>query len=271
MGNPNSGWRRALAGVALAIMLVPLAHAVSGADFVFRNTRPDGSGTPYRVYVPPSWQAHTHLPLIVYLHGSGEVGSDNERPLKYNATKLIEWLDSDTIKQQPVLMAVPQSRWTQWDPAEIAEVVASIDVEFGADRDRIYLTGLSTGGSAVWDTLKAFPKLFAAAVPICASAATADIAKIARVPVWIFHGSQDHETDPRFGDGDDRVGPHWIVEALLADGGDPRYTEYPDLGHKVWDRAYATPQLPAWLLSQRRSARESGFAQRALAPQNGYH
>ncbi len=239
--------------VSMLLVIAWPAMAITTDDFLVRNTRPDGTGTPYRVFVSPGYREGQRLPVLVFLNGSGEIGADNEVQLDDNTDGLFNRLLSpEHLAQQPLLLVAPQSRWLNWDPAEIAEVVASVQAEYGNDPERVYLTGLSSGGSAVWESLKAFPDLFAAGVPICAATSIYGLKRIARIPVWVFHGAQDHETDPDKGDGGRRKGPRTIVAKLRAYGANPKYTEYPDLGHKVWDRVYAQPQLFYWLMAQRR-------------------
>ncbi len=244
--------RNAFLWLAL-LVYAPLSSALAPGDFLARNTRPDGSGTPFRIFVPKQQNTGAHLPLLIFLNGSGQVGNDNAAQLTENTDDLFDdLLSPKNLDTQPILFAVPQSRWMKWDPAEIAEVVASVHAEFDSDADRVYLTGLSTGGDAVWDTLKAFPNLFAAGVPLCAATSQNGLRRIARISVWVFHGTQDHEVDPSRGDGAKHIGPRRIVAKLRAYGGRPVYTEYRDLGHMVWDRAYAEPQLFRWLLAQKR-------------------
>lgn len=232
------------------------AYAIDARDFLIRNTRPDGTGTPYRLFVPPQYRLGLHLPLLIFLNGSGQIGKDNTVQITENTDALFgSLLKAQNLERQPLLLAVPQSRWPKWDPAEIAEVTASVRQEFDSDPDRVYLTGLSSGGNAVWETLKKFPQLFAAGVPLCAATTALGLRRIAAIPVWIFHGALDHEVDAIYGDRGERLGPRRIAKRLRSFGGRPSYTEYKDLGHMVWDRAYAEPKLFQWLVAQKRDHR----------------
>lgn len=240
----------------VAAIFATSASAFEAEDLLRRNTHADGSGTPYRVLVPDDYQRAKSLPLIVFLNGSGQIGSDNEAQVTQNTGSLFaNFLSPEHRARQPVFLVAPQSRVERWNPDEIVEVVAKVQAEFSIDTDRIYLTGLSTGGSAVWDTFKAYPDVFAAGVPISGGSAFEGLQRIAQIPLWIFHGFNDHATDRRYGDGSrsGRFGPRWLVTALLDLGGHPGYTEYDDDGHNIWDRVYADERLFPWLIAQHRS------------------
>jgi poly(3-hydroxybutyrate) depolymerase len=237
-----------------AASLAASAIVIEANDLLRRNTSIDGSGTPYRLLVPDAYQREKPLPLIVFLNGSGQIGSDNEAQVTQNTGSLFaNFLSPEHRARQPVFLVAPQSRTERWNPGEIIEVVAKVQAEFSIDADRIYLTGLSTGGSAVWDTFKAYPDVFAAGVPISGGSAFEGLDRIVHIPLWIFHGINDHATDRRYGDGGGRFGPRWLVTALLDMGGTPGYTEYDDDGHVIWDRVYADERLFPWLIAQHRS------------------
>lgn len=241
----------------LATLLLPFLAASAGAveakELLRRNTHADGSGTPCRVFVPAAYESGQALPLIVFLNGSDQTGDDNESQVTENTDSLLGGLLNPIhMARQPVLLVAPQSRTEQWNTDEVIAVVAKVQAEFTVDSDRIYLTGLSTGGSAVWDTLKAYPNVFAAGVPISGGSAFEGLERLVHIPLWIFHGIEDHDTDPRYGDGDGRFGPRWLVTALRAMGGHPGYTEYSDDGHVIWDRVYADERLFPWLIAQHR-------------------
>ncbi|WP_165371613.1 prolyl oligopeptidase family serine peptidase [Pseudolysobacter antarcticus] len=242
-----------LLAIAVLTFFVGPAAAFEAEDMLRRNTSIDGNGTPYRVLLPDSQQRAKPLPLIVFLNGSGQIGSDNEAQVTQNTGSLFaNFLSPEHLARQPIFLVAPQSRTDRWNPDEIIEVVAKVRAEFDIDADRIYLTGLSTGGSAVWDTLKAYPDIFAAGVPISSGSAFEGLDRIVHIPLWIFHGINDHATDRRYGDGGGRFGPRWLVTALLDLGGHPGYTEYDDDGHNIWDRVYADERLFPWLIAQHR-------------------
>jgi len=130
------------------------------------------------------------------------------------------------------------------DPLRLSlELVDSLKQEFSIDQRRIYVTGLSMGGFAVWDVLQRHPRQFAAAVPICGGGDQALAERIAHVPIWAFHGAINQVVNPKR--------TRAMIAALQAAGGNPGYTEYPGVGHNSWGLTYANRQLYAWLFSQR--------------------
>jgi predicted peptidase len=124
------------------------------------------------------------------------------------------------------------------------ETLAGLKKEFSVDENRLYLTGLSMGGYGTWDLIARHPKMFAAAVPVCGGADEATAPVIKDIPIWCFHGGADPVVPT------DRS--RNMIKALQAAGGEPKYTEYPGVGHNSWDKAYSEPELPKWLFSQKR-------------------
>jgi predicted peptidase len=131
------------------------------------------------------------------------------------------------------------------DPLRLVlELISVLPKEYSIDEQRIYVTGLSMGGYGTWDLLARRPDLFAAAVPICGGGDETQAAKMARVPVWVFHGARDTVVKP--------ARSRNMVEALKKAGGEPRYTEYPEQGHDSWVPAYKDPEMFRWLFAQKR-------------------
>jgi predicted peptidase len=219
------------------------------------------AGLPYRLWVPKDYDKTQKYPLVVYLHGAGERGTDNEKHIAKNgAPKLANELQE---KQQCFVLApqVPDGkRWVEVDwgqkephkmpvePSEpmrlLLQLLDELPKEFSLDDKRFYLTGLSMGGFGTWDLLVRRPNLFAAAIPICGGADNSTAPLIKHIPIWTFHGDAD---------GTVFVGrTRSMVEAMKAAGADIKYTEYPGVGHNAWDKAYAEPGLFDWLLAQRK-------------------
>ncbi len=121
----------------------------------------------------------------------------------------------------------------------------SVIKEYHVDKDRVYLTGLSMGGFGTWALAAAFPGKFAALAPICGGGSPADAAKLARLPIWVFHGAKDNTVPLKRSEE--------MVEALKAAGGHPKFTVYPDAGHDSWTATYDNPEFYQWLLAQKRS------------------
>lgn len=224
----------------------------------------DGKRLPYRILFPPEADRAEKPPLILFLHGAGERGTDNEKQLTHGS-KL--FLDNQT--QFPAIVVAPQcptdSYWAtvdidrskqpvgitfregkpNWPLQAALDLVDRLVEEYGVDKKRIYLVGLSMGGMGTLEALYREPKYFAAAVPICA-ASDPDRAKrfAKRVPIWLFHGAKDAVVDVQFS--------RELNQRLKELGGTVTYTEYPDVNHNSWDNAFAEPGLLPWLFSKRR-------------------
>jgi len=212
----------------------------------------------YRLCRPRGVEAGKKQPLLVFLHGAGERGDDNRKQLKNCVRNLLPVLEKNSC-----ILVAPQCpngrRWVEvnWNapahdtpekPSEpmglLIELLAALRKELPVDEKRIYATGLSMGGYGTWDLILRQPELFAAAVPLCGGGDEKRAAAIARIPQWIFHGDKDTAVPT--------ARSRNMVEALKKAGGEPKYTEYPGVGHNCWDKAYAEPELFPWLFAQKR-------------------
>lgn len=239
--------------VATGLTIVSIA---AGADIAYsalaRFDTPDALHVPYRAIETPGRMANEKLPLIVFLHGDWQDGTNNESQLAGYGNGSMLWLDQAMRSNIPLVYVAPQTTGGYWPPARVTAVVRDALRRFPmTDARRIYLTGISDGGTGVWDALKAWPECFAAGVPMSGMTELAGLASIRDVPEWIFHGAKDNDTDVETGYGGAMLGSRAVVRALHALGGAPRYTEYPDEMHPIWHHAYSTPALLPWLLDQR--------------------
>lgn len=220
----------------------------------------------YRVYVPKDRQPGQKLPVMLYLHGSGSRGSDNETQIQ-GFNKFI----GEHPQNFNFIVVLPQgSSETFWDPPMLAQAVAALDQtvkEFDGDEKRLYVSGWSLGGVGAWHAALLYPKKFAAVVPIAgriipmefevsnsspeilAMANAADpykayAEKLKDTPVWIFHGGKDESmplTESRA-----------MNEALKQAGNpDVHYTEYEGMGHYSVEAALTSPELSEWLAAKR--------------------
>jgi predicted peptidase len=132
----------------------------------------------------------------------------------------------------------------------VPDVINALEAEFPIDPTRVYVVGQSMGGQAAWDLVTQHAEMFAAGIFVCSTGAAPNLAKkVANLPVWVFQGGNDPQVDRS----------REMVDALLSVGGKPRYTEYPGLGHEIWDRVFKEPELSPWLFAQhRRRAKQRG-------------
>ena len=194
----------------------------------------------YLLYLPPQYKtAEQNWPLVLFLHGAGQCGSDIEQVKEHGLPRCIE-----EGADFPFLVVSPQSRNHGWDVDVLADVLDAIVERYNVDVNRIYVTGLSMGGFGAWRLAAHSPERFAAVVPICGGGDTEQADRLTDLPIWAFHGAQDDVVPVR--------ATREMVAAVKAAGGTVRYTEYPDATHDCWTRTYDNPELYAWLLDQKR-------------------
>lgn len=211
----------------------------------------DAARVPYRAIQTPGRRDGEKLPLVVFLHGDWQDGTDNQSQLAGRGNGSYELVDAAREDGIALVYVAPQTTDAYWPPARVAAVVRDALARFPIDRRRIYLTGISDGATGVWDALKTYPACFAAGVPMSGMTELAGLGPIRDVPQWVFHGSEDDDTDVETGYDGAMVGSRAVVRALRAMGGKPRYTEYAGEKHVIWPRAYAEDALLPWLLDQR--------------------
>jgi Predicted peptidase len=216
---------------------------------------------PYGLLEPITTKPNQKYPLVLFLHGAGERGKDNESQLKhikilYNYNVLDKYpsfvLAPQCPKQQfwtDLVHGRPFSETPNKTMAMVIEILDKVMKEYPVDPARVYITGVSMGGYGTWDLITRFPDRFAAAVPICGGGDERVVDRIKRIPIWAFHGAEDDVVPPRQS--------RKMVAALQAVGATPGYTEYPGVKHGSWSPAYKDPNLMPWLMKQRLPAPET--------------
>ncbi len=194
----------------------------------------------YLLYLPPDYEQQDSWPVLLFLHGIGERGDDLDLLKKHGPPKLIAG-----GKEFPFIVVSPQcpmDRW--WEPMELKALLDEVVEKYKVDQDRIYVTGLSMGGFGTWSLAAYQPHRFAAIVPICGGGEPVLTRLYAQTPVWVFHGAKDPVVPLRRSEA--------MVEALKKNGGNVKFTIYPEAGHDCWTEAYNDPKLYEWLLEQKR-------------------
>jgi poly(3-hydroxybutyrate) depolymerase len=204
---------------------------------------------PYRLARPAGYDANKKYPLVVFLHGSGESGTDNKLQIQKNIgvpTGGSVFTLPATQAKYPNFFVAPQAPtpgaggWGDIRGQAVLKLIADLEQQFSSiDTRRIYITGLSMGGFGTWSLIEDNPSLFACAVPMSAGGDTAKAVKIAALPIWDFHGTLDASVPVQQS--------RDMIAALQAAGGHPKYTEYPNGGHAIWDQAYTEPELLPWM------------------------
>lgn len=251
--------------IALSLMLVCLTTVtIAAAEDAYeaRVYKSDkGESLNYRLLIPRNYSATgtEKYPLVLFLHGAGERGSDNSKQLVHG-TK--EFLKEENRQKYPCFVIAPQcpdeKKWCEVDwsadthkqPEEsislklTRQALDALQKEFRIDAKRLYVTGLSMGGYGTWDMICRTPDLFAAAAPICGGGDETEAGKLTRLPIWVFHGDKDGTVKVERS--------RRMVAAIEKAGGKPKYTEYAGVGHNSWSQTYADPAFMAWLFAQKR-------------------
>jgi predicted peptidase len=252
--------------VCVAVLLSAAAYARKAeTGFLDRRVEVGGEKYRYQVFVPADWDRHKKWPVILFLHGAGERGSDGLLQTDVGLAHAIR----QNASRWPFVVVMPQcwkdNVWTEAAMEEQALKALEQSIkEFHGDRERVYLTGLSMGGYGSWDLAAKHPDSFAAMVVVCGGIrppgglptlhvdvpGTPDAAdpyqviaaRVARIPIQIFHGADDPSVPVEEA--------REMAKALRDRGANVKYTEYVGVGHQSWDPAYAEPELPSWLLAQ---------------------
>ncbi len=214
----------------------------------------------YRLLKPVKIEDGKKYPLVLFLHGAGERGSDNKAQLKFFPTVMAsaenrekypcfiiapqchnnaKWVDVNWSESKSQPMPEKPSEDMQAALAALEEVTKSEAV----DGNRIYLTGLSMGGYGSWDLAARMPEHFAAIAPICGGGDETKADKIAKQPIYVYHGDQDNAVPV--------VNSRGMIAAITKAGGTPKYKELPGVGHNSWDRAYSDADgVIPWMFEQ---------------------
>ena len=231
-------------------------------DFPFNVYKKDGHTLPYRTHQPVQLLPGKKYPLVLFFHGAGERGLDNRLQFMRFTTipfweKYSCYILAPQCPPKPVNGPDGESVWVQtsfgadshtmkdkpsWPMGLSMELLDKYIKENQIDTDRIYVTGLSMGGFATWEILQREGKKFAAAVPVCGGADLAFAGKLTKIPLWVTHGAAD-PTVPVKRSRD-------MVEAITKAGGQPKYTEYPNVGHGAWAVTYPDQKIWDWLFAQ---------------------
>jgi predicted peptidase len=198
----------------------------------------------YLLYLPADYDTNiaAKWPLVLFLHGSGERGEDLEKVKIHGPPKLVS-----QGKEFPFVLVSPQCpTGSRWNAEELSALVDELARNYRVDLQRLYVTGLSMGGSGTWSLLGGYPDKFAAAMPLCGRGDVAATEKLAKTPAWIIVGGKDRpETVQNCQD---------MAAALKKAGGETKLTLYPDLPHDCWTVTYNNAEVYEWLLSHKLAA-----------------
>lgn len=210
---------------------------------MFEKTITKNLSCEYLLFLPDGYSEQKQdLPLILFLHGAGERGSDLKKVKVHGPPKIVE-----KRKDFPFIVVSPQCPKDDWWTDKIEVLINLLDdiaARYNVDTERIYLTGLSMGGYGSWALAAEYPERFAAVAPICGGGNRIMAFRLKDVPVWAFHGAKDPVVPLEQSEE--------MVNAIKAHGGDAKLTVYPNASHDSWTETYNNEKLYEWFLEHRK-------------------
>lgn len=232
---------------------------------VYVNTK--GDSLLYRILYPENYDQGKKFPLVLFLHGAGERGQDNEKQLTHGAAL---FLSAENREKYPAIVVFPQCPMDKYwiDISVRKELFGKGDPDFSQsieqpseqldlvneltehllhkekiDKKRLYIMGLSMGGFGTFETLGRWPKKYAAAIAICGGGNLSLAKRYAHhTSLWITHGGMDDIVPP--------ILSQRVYNVLKEEGADVKYSFYPEANHNAWDPTFAEPDLLPWLFSK---------------------
>lgn len=199
---------------------------------------------PFVLYRPS--KVTENMPLVVQLHGAGEVGSGGEDLYKVDLLGISHIMTEEA--EYPCLVVLPQCPLDSFWAAEIPNIhrfIQHVTAHFHTDEKRTYLTGLSMGGYGTWLTASRYPQMFAAIAPVCGGGMVWRCYAL-DMPIWAFHGTEDATVYPT-----ETLNMIQKLRTLRPNDPEIKATFLDGVGHGAWDYAY-TEELLSWLLSKKR-------------------
>lgn len=197
----------------------------------------------FLAYLPEGYdpKSRKKWPLIMFLHGSGERGTDLNKVKLHGIPKEIE--AGRKVAAVVIAPQCPDNGW--WDSNMLIALLDEAESRYKIDKDREIVTGLSMGGFATWDLASRTPHRFAAIAPVCGGGDPAKIGVAKDLPIWTCHGDADQAVPVAQTDA--------LVAALKAAGAtNVRYDRMPGVPHNSWTAFYAQDELYVWMLAQKR-------------------
>lgn len=254
----------------ILLLLCVLFAATSFAQFKSASFTIDGLTLNYQIMFPENYDENKQYPLILFLHGAGERGSDNQKQLTHGKDFFIQ----NARSKYPAIVIVPQCpEQYYWSAVKRHQIDGKMDFSFDSillptvpmqlvmtlvedwlqsgkiDRSRVYAGGMSMGAMGLYELLTFMPNTFAAAFPICGGG------DLKRAPIyanttamWIFHGDADGVVSVNYS--------RLMYTTLLNYGCDVKYTEYPEVNHNSWDYVFKEKGLFDWMFDQRLKVEE---------------
>lgn len=246
---------RILATLAIAIFITGCSGravdwdnvgAPAGTGFLTKQHEVEGKIYNYTVFVPHAYTTGKKFPVIMFLHGVLEGGSNGKKCVTVGLGPAI----SERARTFDFIAVFPQSPgdWMGDDMQRVA--IATLDRVLAdypaADRSQVFLTGLSNGGDGTWKIGAAYTSRFAGLAPMCSAVDYDDVPKLTKIPIWCFHNSVDPFRSAGRAES--------MCEKIKAAGGNVKLTKYGDIGHDCWTRAFSEGEVFTWMKAQRNAA-----------------
>ncbi|WP_336127712.1 prolyl oligopeptidase family serine peptidase [Mesoflavibacter sp. CH_XMU1422-2] len=218
----------------------------------------------YRIMYPENFSKDKKYPVVLFLHGAGERGSDNQKQLTHGSKLFLDKMNRGAFPSIVIFPQCPKEDY--WANANVDRSSYPLNITFPENEapttalslvmnlmddmvkkpyvqtDKVYVGGLSMGGMGTFEILYRKPDMFAAAFAICGGGNPDTVTSFAKkVPMWVFHGAKDDVVTPQHS--------VTMVNAILNAGGTPNFTLYADDNHNSWDSTFAEPELLTWLFS----------------------
>ncbi|MBO5280853.1 MAG: dienelactone hydrolase family protein [Clostridia bacterium] len=198
------------------------------------------------VYLPEDFDASRKYPMVVFLHGAGERGDGSEQMLPLVCKNALPKY-AEEGKEYPFILLCPQCPENiVWNNIVLSlkKLIDQIALEYNADAERIYCTGISMGGYGTWEMGIIYSDFFAAVAPVCGGGFVWRASQLKNMPVWAFHGDADNVVPLE--------NSRMMVDGVNAAGGNAKFTVFPGVQHNSWDSAYLETDVIEWLLEQKR-------------------
>lgn len=248
-----------------SILLAQPGGDETTGDYLYRSIVEGEDTLLYRIMYPHDFDRSKQYPVVVFFHGMGERGSDNERQL-YHGSRLFR----DSLSKYPAIVVFPQCPETDYwanlyRPDEggadrkfsfyyadepnpsmrlTIKVIEDLLSQDYTDNARLYASGLSMGGMGTFEFAYRMQDRLACAMPICGGGPPEKAKDMVDVPFWIFHGAKDDVVHPRYSE--------MMCKAIQRAGGKAKLTMFPDANHNSWDPAFDDPEYLSWMFSNRR-------------------
>jgi len=233
--------------------------------FLKKVFQKDGNKMPYQILLPKNYDSKKEYPLLLFLHGAGERGDDNELQLVHGSKMFLE---KEVQEKYPAIVVFPQcakeSYWSNVNGEQVdggykftfsegGEPTAAmkslqlllndLKANYKIDSKRMYVGGLSMGGMGTFELVYRNPNTFAGAFAVCGGANIATASKMTNTNWWVFHGQEDGVVDHQYSVD--------MVNALKAAGAEVKFSSYPEVNHDSWTNAFAEPDFLSWIFAQR--------------------